>query len=248
MSRRTRLLVFLVGGGVLAAAFVVGVLGIPGFGGSEHRYRDLAVPAAVAHRTANAVAAVNFDQRAIDTFGEETILIASTLGAVALLRPSREETVRRPPDLGHTLESTRLIGYVLMPLTLVLGTDVVAHGGITPGGGFQGGVVLATGLHLLYVTGSYPALDRLRPLLPFRTAEALGAAAFGVVGALALIGTGTFLGNALPYGSLGQIFSTGTVQVLNLVVGIEVFGSMVVLLAAFFEQEISVRKQDEEAR
>ncbi len=242
MTRSARMVLFVVGGGALAAVFVLGVLDLPGFGGSDHPYRDLAVTAAVGHHTANVVGAVNFDQRAIDTFGEETILIASTLGAVSLLRPSRDETVRRPPDLGHTLESTRLVGYLLLPLTLVLGADVVAHGAITPGGGFQGGVVLATGLHLLYVTGSYPALDRLRPLLPFRAAEASGAAAFGIIGALGLMGTGAFLGNTLPYGAFGQIFSSGTVQVLNLIVGLEVLGSMVVLIAAFFEQEISVRK------
>jgi multicomponent Na+:H+ antiporter subunit B len=248
VSRTARLLLFAVGAGVMAVAFVAGTLGMPGFGGSEHLYRDLAVPAAVAHHTANVVSAVNFDQRAIDTFGEETILIASTLGAVTLLRPSREETVRRPPDLGHTLESTRLVGYLLLPLTLMLGADVVLHGGITPGGGFQGGVVLATGLHILYVTGSYPTLDRLRPTTPFRAAEALGGAAFGVVGAVGLVGTGAFLGNFLPFGSFGQILSTGTVQMLNIVVGVEVVGSIVVLLAAFFEQEISVRKRSESSR
>lgn len=248
MSRTARLLLFAAGASVLAAAFVAGTFGMPEFGGSEHLYRDLAVPAAVAHHTANVVSAVNFDQRAIDTFGEETILIASTLGAVTLLRPSREETVRRPPDLGHTLESTRLVGYLLLPLTLMLGADVVLHGGITPGGGFQGGVILATGLHILYVTGSYPTLDRLRPTAPFRAAEALGGAAFGVVGAAGLVGTGAFLGNFLPFGSFGQILSTGTVQVLNIVVGVEVVGSVVVLLGAFFEQEISVRKRSEASR
>jgi len=244
MTRRARLLLFLCGGGVLAALFVAGAVGMPGFGSTHHPDRDLAVPAAVSHGTANVVSAVNFDQRAIDTFGEETILIASTIGAVALLRPARGETERHPPDLGRTLESTRLIGYLLMPLTLVLGADVVLHGGITPGGGFQGGVVLATGIHLLYVTGSYPALERFRPMGAYRTAEALGAAAFAAVGAAGLIGSGSFLGNFLPTGSFGQILSTGTVQVLSAVVGVEVLGSAVVLLAAFFEQEISVRKNE----
>ena len=242
MTRTTRLLLFACGGGVLTALFGAGVAGIPGFGSAHHPYRDLAVPAAVAHHTANVVSAVNFDQRAIDTFGEETILVASTIGAVALLRPARGETERRPPELGRTLESTRLVGYLLLPLTLVLGADVVLHGGITPGGGFQGGVVLATGVHLLYVTGSYPALERLRPMTAYRTAESLGAAAFAAIGAAGLLGSGTFFANFWPWGHFGQILSTGTVQVLSAVVGVEVLGSVVVLLAAFFEQEVSVRK------
>jgi multicomponent Na+:H+ antiporter subunit B len=244
MTRLSRLIIFALGAGVMGVAFVLATFELPDFGTVHHLYRDLSVPAAVQHHTANVVSAVNFDQRAIDTFGEESILIASVVGAAALLRPSEEETERRVPDLGRTLESTRLIGYVLIPVTLVLGIDVVAHGGTTPGGGFQGGVILATGLHLLYVGGSYPALDRLRPVTAFEIADSAGAAAFAVIGLVGLASVGAFLGNFLPKGEFGQILSTGTVQVLSVVVGIEVVGGMVVLLSWFFEQEIAVRAGD----
>ena len=242
MNRLGRLLLFALGGGVVSVLFVLATFDLPDFGSSIHLYRDLAVPAAVQHHTANVVSAVNFDQRAIDTFGEETILVASVVGAAALLRPSADESERRAPDLGRTLESTRLVGYVLMPVTLVLGVDVVLHGGITPGGGFQGGVVLATGLHLIYVTGTYPALERLRPVVPFEVAESLGAAGFALLGLLGIWTSGAFLGNFLPLGAFGQILSTGTVQVLSALVGLEVLGSMIVLLSSFFAQEISIRK------
>jgi multicomponent Na+:H+ antiporter subunit B len=241
VTRLARLVLFGIGGGVMAVAFELATPAMPHFGSTHHLYRDLSVPAAVEHHTANVVSAVNFDQRAIDTFGEESILIASVVGAAALLRPASDESERRVPDLGRTLESTRLIGYVMIPVTLVLGADVVAHGGTTPGGGFQGGVVLATGLHLLYVTGSYPALDRLRPVTPFEITDSVGAAAFGVVGLIGLAAAGGFLANFLPQGQFGQILSTGTVQVLSVVVGIEVVGGMVVLLSSFFEQEIAVK-------
>ena len=246
MTRLTRLLVFALGGGVVAVAFVLAASGMPHFGTTHHLYRDLSVPAAVQHGTANVVSAVNFDQRAVDTLGEESILIASVIGAAALLRPSEDETERRVPEQGRTLEATRLVGYVMLPLTLVLGVDVVAHGGVTPGGGFQGGVVLATGLHLLYVSGSYSALDRLRPVTRFEVADGVGAAAFALLGLLGLVSTGAFLGNFLPYGVLGQILSTGTVQVLSGIVGVEVVGGMVALLSSFFEQELAVRPRDDD--
>jgi multicomponent Na+:H+ antiporter subunit B len=244
VTRLTRLILFSLGGAVMAAAFVLAALDLPHFGSDFHPYRDLSVPAAVQHHTANVVSAVNFDQRAIDTFGEESILIASVVGAAALLRPSKEETERRVPDLGRSLESTRLIGYVMLPVTLVLGFDVVLHGGTTPGGGFQGGVILATALHLLYVAGSYQALDRLRPVTTFEIADSVGAAGFAVIGLIGLASTGAFLGDFLPQGHFGQILSTGTVQVLSGVVGVEVVGGMVVLLSSFFEQEITVRGGD----
>lgn len=243
MTRRTRLLIFLVGGGCVSAMFVLGVLAMPGFGRTQHLYRDLAVHAATLHHTANVVSSVNFDQRAIDTMGEETILIASVVGAAALLRPAKEEAERKPPDTGRTLQGTRFVGYLLMPVTLVIGLDVVLHGHVTPGGGFQGGVVLATGWHLLYVTGSYPALDRLRPIEAFDIGDAVGAATFAALGLAGLAIGGTFLANVISWGTYGQLFSAGTVPVLNVAVGLEVFGGMVALLAKFLDQEITVAQQ-----
>jgi multicomponent Na+:H+ antiporter subunit B len=245
VTRLTRLVVFACGGLVMSVAFVLAVLDLPHFGTTHHLYRDLSVPAAVRHQTANVVSSVNFDQRALDTFGEESILIASVIGAAALLRPAQDETEQQIPDLGRTLESTRLVGYVMLPVTLLIGLDVVSHGGTTPGGGFQGGVILATGLHLLYVAGSYHALERLRPVTLFEVVDGVGAAAFGVLGLLGLVSMGAFLGDFLPFGHFGQILSTGTVQVLSGIVGVEVVGGMVVLLSSFFEQEIAVEKSDD---
>jgi len=240
MSRRVRLVVFLVGAGAVAALFAVAFLAMPPFGRTQHLYRDLAVPAAVQHVTANVVSSVNFDQRGVDTFGEETILIASVAGAAALLRPAKEETERRPPDTGRTLEATRLVGYLMLPVTLIIGVDVVLHGHLTPGGGFQGGVVLATGLHLLYVAGSYPALDRLRPLEVFNILDGLGAAAFAAIGIAGLAFAGSFLTNIMGFGSFGQLLSAGTVPVLNVAVGLEVYAGIVAILAKFLRQDITV--------
>ena len=246
MTRPARLGVFLAGGAGVAVMFVLAVLGMPHFGGTKHDYRDLAVHAAVLHRTANVVSSVNFDQRATDTFGEETILITSVVAAAVLLRPAKGETERRIPRTGRNLPGTVLLGYVLVPVAMIVGLDLVVHGHVTPGGGFQGGIVLATGLHLLYVTGSYPALDRLRPIAAFDVADSLGAATFAAVGLAGVGFAGSFLTNIMPWGTFGQLFSGGTVPVLNVAVGLEVFGGMVVLLAKFLEQDITVARRDED--
>jgi multicomponent Na+:H+ antiporter subunit B len=229
---------FLVGAGCIGAMMLLAFFDMPRFGTSYHPYRDRAISATAAHVTPNAVSSVNFDQRAIDTLGEETIFFASVIGAAALLRMSRDEHEDRSPDEGRVLEATRLLGYLWLPLTLVVGLDVVAHGHLTPGGGFQGGVVLATGLHLLYVTGSYPALQRMRSVRAYDYVEAFGAAAFAGLGVAGLGVAGSFLYNALPLGSYGQLFSTGTVPVLNGIVAVEVGAGVMVLLAQFLEQAI----------
>jgi multicomponent Na+:H+ antiporter subunit B len=234
------MIVFLAGTAGLAALFAAAFTRMPAFGTAVHLYRTLAVHASVSHRTANVVSSVNFDLRGLDTFGEETILLTSVVGAAVLLRPSEGETRREPRRPGRTLEVTRLLGYLLLPVTLIVGFDVVAHGHLTPGGGFQGGVVLATGLFLLYVTDSYQAMVRLRPMPAFQGGETLGAAAFAAIGVAGLALTGAFLANFLDKGTFGQLFSAGTVPVLNAVVGVEVACSMIILITHFLEQDIEV--------
>jgi multicomponent Na+:H+ antiporter subunit B len=219
---------------------LLAIADLPSFGSSFHPYRDRAVPAAVAHATANVVAAVNFDQRGFDTLGEDTIFFGSVLGASALLRTSKRERTRRVSDAGYPLDAVRLVGYLWVPLTLVVGVDVVAHGALTPGGGFQGGVVLATGMHLLYVAGSYQALGRMRPLALFEYGDATGIIAFAGIGLAGLAVAGSFLDNLLPWGDFGQLLSTGTIPILNVAVGLEVGAGVMVLLAHFLEQAIEI--------
>jgi multicomponent Na+:H+ antiporter subunit B len=241
--------------------FVVAALGMatllmwafadaPRFGVGQHPYGDLAVHTALAERsTANAIASVTFDQRGMDTMGEEFILFAAVLGACVLLRrdpdeyadPGAEEAASDRPSPGPSPEMVRLGGYLVLPFVVVAGIYVIAHGHLTPGGGFQGGIVLATALHLLYIAGDYPALRRLRRRRLFEISEASAAAAYVILGLVGLAATGAFLSNLLPYGSLGQLGSAGTVPLLNVVVGLEVGSAMVLLLAEFLEQTLVLR-------
>ncbi|GEL19085.1 MnhB domain-containing protein [Pseudonocardia asaccharolytica] len=244
MSRPARLVLFLVAAAGVAALLVVAFLDLPPFGSPFHPYRDRAVAAAVAHATANVVGSVTFDQRGLDTLVEETILLGSVAGAAALLRPSKEERENTTvPEGGRVLEATKLTGYLLLPVTLLVGIDVVVHGHLTPGGGFQGGVLLGTAVHLLYLTGHYRALDRVRPLPVFDSGEALGAAAFAALGIAGIIAAGAFLGNILPFGTFGELLSAGTVPVFNIAVGVEVASGVIVLLAKFLEQALRVQRE-----
>jgi multicomponent Na+:H+ antiporter subunit B len=231
-----------VGVGCAGVLFVLAVLRMPHFGTTSHPYRDHAVSSAVQHKTANVVSAVNYDQRSLDTLIEETILFGSVMGAAALLRPSKEERERKDADAdqGRTLEATRLAGYVLLPVTLVVGLDVVVHGHLTPGGGFQGGVVLATGLHFLYTAGQYRTLEKLRSTTVFEVGEAVGEAAYVCLGLAAIATVGAFLGNMIGQGSFGELFSSGTVPLLSIAVGIEVASGVVIVLAAFLEQALAI--------
>ncbi|MGW0994283.1 MnhB domain-containing protein [Streptomyces sp. NPDC002520] len=240
MSRTMRVWVFWSAAVVFAVAFTAACTGLPRFGTEVHPYATRTVAASLRQRTANVVTSVNFDQRALDTLGEESILFASVLGAIVLLRHARDERVGRP-RAGRVLPTTRLMGVVLLPLTVLTGVYIVAHGQLSPGGGFQGGVILATGLHLAYVAADYRVLKRIRPLAVLDTADALGAGAFVLLGFAGLIAGGAYLQNVLPLGTFGQLSSGGLVPLLNAAVGVEVGSGIVVLLASFLDQAVEVR-------
>lgn len=238
MSRAVRFAVFALGAAGAAVLVVAAYFRVPEFGSAFHPYRDLAVRAAVEHRTANAVSSVNFDQRALDTLGEELIFLGSVVGATALLRPLRAEHARsREQELAvPVLPLTALAGYVLTPVVLLLGADMLVHGHLTPGGGFQSGVVLATGMHLLYIAGDLPALRRLRPLAWSYYAEALGAGAFVAIGIVGSAVGLAFLANVVPLGTFGDLLSGGAVPLLSFAVGCEVVAGVIVLVAQFLHQ------------
>lgn len=216
---------------------------LPAFGQSWHPYRDLAVRAGLAHNTANIISSINFDLRGFDTFGEESILVASIAGVAALLRAGHEEQRIRPDQRGRVLDSTGVLVIVSLPVTLVIGIDVVAHGAVTPGGGFQGGVILATGVHLLYVGGRFPLLERLRPVDLFHPLESAGLVAYAGIGLAGLAFGGSFLSNVIPTGTLADIVSSGTVPLLSAAVGLAVVSSIIVLLAQFLDQAIVIREK-----
>ncbi|MEV6734646.1 MnhB domain-containing protein [Streptomyces sp. NPDC051364] len=228
---------------VIAGFFTAACPRLPAFGTDHHPYGDRAVAAALAHHTANVVSSVNFDLRALDTLGEETILFVTVLGSTLLLRLARDER-KAPPRSERALPTTRLFGAVLLPVALVVGVYVVAHGQLTPGGGFQGGVVLATALHLAYLAADYRVLERVRPLAALDVTDALAAVSFTALGLAGLAAGGAFLENVLPFGAFNQITSGGLVPLFNVAVGVEVGSGLIVLLAHFLDQAVEITEPD----
>jgi len=242
MTRRGRTWLLLAAGVGLAALLVAACLKLPHFGGDRHPYGDRAVRASLARHTANTVSSVNFDQRAFDTLGEMTILFAAVVGCVVLLRQTRDEHRARPEPAEVALP-VRRYALVVLPVALLSGLYVVAHGQLSPGGGFQGGVVAATALHLLYLGADYRALERVRPVGAYEVADALAASAYLVTGLAGLIGAGAFLANTLlPYGTFNTLSSGGTVPLLNAAIGMEVACAVVVLLAHFLDQAVEIEE------
>ncbi|GAA2308347.1 MnhB domain-containing protein [Streptomyces violaceusniger] len=245
MSARARLWIFLVGAAGFAVLFAAACIDLPAFGTVPHPYGVRAVRAALSHHTSNVIASVNFDLRAFDTLGEETILFSAVLGTVVLLRQARDEH-RKDPEPAVVHPRVRRFALLTLACALLVGLYVIAHGQISPGGGFQGGVVAATALHLLYIAADYRALERVRPLTLYEIGEAAGEAAYVITGLAAVLAGSAFLANVLPFGTLAALSSGGTVPVLNAAVGLEVTSGIVVLLARFLDQAVEIEEPGED--
>lgn len=252
MSRRARLALFAAAGLALGAVLVVGFARLPAFGDYHGVYGHVIDGIGVTERHAtDLVTALNFDIRGFDTLGEEFILFGSVLGIVLILRqlrdeqegPSLEETDE--PMFGGASEALRTLVLILVPVFLAVGAYIVVHGQITPGGGFQGGVILATGPLALFLAGRQLRTRFVSPHSLLEIGEAVGAAGYALVGLGGLIFVGVFFKNFLPLGIPGHLLSAGQIDVASVAVGIEVSGAFLVAWSEFLDQAILVRRQDD---
>ena len=135
----------------------------------------------------------------------------------------------------------RLSGSAFVPVLLVLALLVVAHGYITPGGGFQGGVLVAGAFALVWLAGEYHAFRRLTPTPAVDFVKGTGAGGYAVTGVAAMLLGGAFLHNFLPLGTAGTLASGGTIPVLNLASALEVAAAFVLVFTEFVEELAAVR-------
>ncbi len=251
MSRRARLWLFGVAGPGLAAVLVIGFRGLPAFGDYHGVYGRVVngVELSMRHAT-DYVTALNFDLRAFDTLGEEYILFASVLGVTLLLRVMREEDEEYAAagrGIAGSSDAVRLLALILVPLLVGLGVYIVLHGALTPGGGFQGGLVLAAAPAALILAGRYLELKVLAPSWAIEAAEGIGAAGYALLGLGGLIFASVYFKNFLPAGNPGQLLSAGFMPLNSIAVGLEVMGAFLIVWTAFLDQALLIRRRSAEA-
>ncbi len=172
-------------------------------------------------------------------------MFTSVVGALVLLRRLRDENQARHEDqaperqVPQPSDATRSFTLGLVGLVVLFGIYIVVHGQLTPGGGFQGGVILATAPLMVYLAGSFDQFRKITSHELVEVAEAIGAGGYAVIGAAALAFGAAFLQNFLPQGSVGSVVSGGTVALIDISVGLEVAAGFVLLLNAFLEEALT---------
>ena len=118
-----------------------------------------------------------------------------------------------------------------MPLILLFGIYIILNGHLSPGGGFQGGVLMVATLLLIYLGHGYDVTAQaMRPKL-LRKVEGLALAGYILLALLGVAFGTRFCENVLyQYGQPGELFSTGTIFLMGTVVGIEVLAGVSALV------------------
>jgi multicomponent Na+:H+ antiporter subunit B len=189
--------------------------------------------AATALGTANIVTAIVVTYRGLDTLGEVTVLfLASTI--VGLVLALGRSASKNPQPLTPVGELLTTGSRFLAPLIMLLGVYVFVNGHLTPGGGFQGGAIMASGVLLLLLA------DPLKHIGHgvIAIVESLAGVAFVIAGLLGLYLAGGFLDNRfLPAGELGALFSAGAIPLIYSLVGLKVGAELSGVLANLSETE-----------
>lgn len=205
----------------------------PGLFTQQDPAQLVSVGASLAARTpaqsgsANAVTAVVVQFRGLDTLGEVTVLFVSAVGVSLLAGAIRGNALAQlfPDDGGFVLQTGARL---LLPFIILIGIYITFHGHLSPGGGFPGGVLIATAVLVLILTSVKPAI----PSTLTTVLEGLAGLSFIGIGIAGLFSSAdSFLANMLPKGEMGQLLSAGTIPIIYTIVAIKVASELTNVVA-----------------
>lgn len=168
-------------------------------------------------KVSNAVTSIVVNFRGFDTLGEVTVLFLAVTVLGSILYRRRHDVGKRTV----LFSSSKVVtagSKLLFPAIILLGIYVFIHGHLSPGGGFQGGVIIATGfLLMLLAYESYSVNHMVLSIV-----ESLAGIVFTGIGLTGLIMGKSFLENFMPEGVMNNLFSGGIIPIIYIAVGLKV--------------------------
>jgi len=206
-------------GGIL----LYGVSDFPGFG-DPHSPPNAGVPGSPSvsqyfitesyadTKVPNLVTSVLADYRGYDTLFETVVIFAAGMAIFAILRVVGDQSVEQPrrtsessfTDGDHSRIIVGTTCRLVVPVIQLFALYVVAHGHHSPGGGFQGGVILGASFIIIALAEHLNAALRRFSERSYVVIASIGILIYAAFGVFAqLLG-----GNFLDYGFLEPILFT----------------------------------------
>ncbi len=184
------------------------------------------------NRGANLVTSVVVNYRGLDTLGEVAVLFLSVSGVAFVLRRFRGEPAAKPTRSSEIVQTGARL---LVGPMLLFGIYIFVHGHLTPGGGFQGGAVVASAVLLLLLAER----DRPLPHAFLSWLESTSGAGFVIVGLIGLAVAGSFLANrgVIGLGEWNRLFSAGVIPIVYTLTGLKVGSELATLLDVMMRGE-----------
>ena len=142
----------------------------------------------------------------------------------------------------------KTLARILVPFIQLYALYVIMHGHHSPGGGFQGGVILAASLILLMITHGVKKTQKRISDKAVAVFSSSGVVIYAGIGVVCLI----LAGNYLDYGKLAKLLPVDPAQARSLgILGVEIgvgLAVMAVMFSIFFDisrGEASPKDEDE---
>jgi multicomponent Na+:H+ antiporter subunit B len=149
---------------------------------------------------------------------------------------------------GMTIIVKTVSSWVKM-LIVLFGIYIILFGHLTPGGGFAGGVILASSYLLIMLAFGREFVQKDLPLALDSKLDCLGALIFAMIAVLGLVLTDRIFFNNFLYkdylpGKEFDLISAGTIPLSNIAIGLKVGASLflVIFLLSTFRRETSAKK------
>ena len=136
---------------------------------------------------------------------------------------------------GMTVIVKTISGWVKV-LIFLFGINVILFGHLTPGGGFAGGVILASSYVLLMLAFGRQFVEKNLPIPWASRLDCLGAFLFALIAILGIVFGGSFFVNFLYQrylpGKALNLVSAGTIPLSNIAIGLKVGASLFLAIFA----------------
>lgn len=178
----------------------------------------------------NTVAGMILDYRAFDTLGESFVLFTALCTVVLLMKiggRGRRRVIVEQETVDYSRDPiVRTVCKFVIPVILVFGIYILLNGHLSPGGGFSGGAILASGFIIFAMVWGD---DTARRVLPARVIKVITLCALGfycLSKAYSFFTGANHLHSVISPGIPGHIFSAGLILPLNVAVGMVVCCTM----------------------
>lgn len=127
----------------------------------------------------------------------------------------------------------KVLANFMVPVIILFAVYVQMHGEITPGGGFQAGVILASGVILYVLAFGDAKFLQVINLQFLRVLSAMGVMIYALTGIVPMLRGGAFLDHSKIFEKNNVFSQEFGVFAVELGVGVTVFSVMLVLYFAF---------------